>query len=222
MRQDWFVADATNQCAGGFGAIYDFYISRPWISKPLARVLWGIDVAPMYSLIDRIAEVGWNARLLDIPCGGGLALRALSPGKDVEFIAADIDPKMLARTAKRAARHGLVQVETLATDMRAIDLPDSAIDFACCFSGLHMIDESDVAVRELARVLRPGGELVGSSFTGDGSRRKRWLFEREHRRSGIAVPPADAGALAAMLERAGFVDVTVRGDGFATFTARRA
>ena len=50
------------------------------------------------------AEVGRlpdGARVLDVPSGGGVALRGLRPGQRVDWVAADISPTMLARTMAR-------------------------------------------------------------------------------------------------------------------------
>ena len=48
---------ATNQCATAFGALYDFYIERPWLARAIGRVQWGIDVDPMYASIAAIGQV---------------------------------------------------------------------------------------------------------------------------------------------------------------------
>ena len=76
------MAEARNQCAGAFGAFYDFYIERPWLSRPIGRMQWGIDVRPMYASMEVIARTDGGATIVDVPCGGGLALRALRPGQD--------------------------------------------------------------------------------------------------------------------------------------------
>jgi ubiquinone/menaquinone biosynthesis C-methylase UbiE len=209
-----------NPCAGPFGAIYDFYIERPWLTSLIDRVMWGAHVKPMYDAMSAISRVRGGATIVDAPCGGGVALRALRPEQDVRYVAVDIVPRMLERVRARAPARGLRQVETVEGDMRALPLPDASARLFCSFSGLHMIEDPERAVAEIARVLEPGGELVGSAFTADGTRRQRFLFARAARQ-GHSPPLATRAALAEMLGRAGLTDVEVGEGGFVVFRARR-
>ena len=159
-----------NVCAGPFGAVYDFYIERLWLSRGRGRVVWGIDTAPMYASMAVIGEAGGGATVVDVPAGGGVALRALRPGQDVRYVAGDIDARMLERVREKAARRGLTQVASLEADLLALPLPDGSADLFCCYSGLHMLDDPQRAVSEIARVLKPGGRLVGSTFVADSRR----------------------------------------------------
>jgi ubiquinone/menaquinone biosynthesis C-methylase UbiE len=213
-------AEVKNQCAGPFGAVYDFYIEREWLASAIARVLWGIELAPMYAAMAEIARVGDGATIVDAPCGGGVALRGLRAEQDVRYVAADIAAPMLERIRGRAGASGLTQVETLEADMRALPLPDASADLFCTFSGLHMIDDPKAAIAEIARVLKPGGRLLGSAFVADGSRRQRALFALGARQ-GHAALAGTAADHAAWLRAAGFTDVSVTAGGFAVFRARR-
>ena len=215
------MAEAANICATSFGRVYDFYIEREWLSRPLARVAWGIDVAPMYEAIKQLGDCGDGMTIADVPSGGGLALRGLSQGQNVRFIAVDIDPQMLTRTKQKAAKRGLAQVETIKADMRELPLETASIDLLCTFSGIHMISDPERAIAEFARVLKPGGRMIGSSFVGDGSRRQRKLFDRTERQGGAQLA-ADAAAIKGMLQAVGFTDVRATGRGFVVFEACRA
>jgi SAM-dependent methyltransferase len=199
------MSEALNQCASSFGGVYDFYMERPWLSKLIGRVMWGIDLRTMYENIDEIGELGGGAMIADVPCGGGLALRGLESAQELRFAGVDIDPKML---------------ETIEADMRELPFEDASVDRLYSFSGLHMINDPERAVAEFARVLKPGGSLIGSSFVMEGTRRKRALWRMEERR-GIARPPDDAAAVRAMLLAAGFDEVVVAGSGFVSFSALR-
>jgi ubiquinone/menaquinone biosynthesis C-methylase UbiE len=212
---------AENQCAGPFGAVYDFYIERPWMTALIGRAVWGMSAGPMYDAIDEIGEAGDGATIVDAPSGGGLALRGLRPEQDVRYVALDIAPKMLERVRARAASHGLRQVETLEGDMRALPLEDSIADVFCSFSGLHMIDDPKPAIAEIARVVKPGGRVLGSVFTTDGSRRQRALFAAGARQG---HPPlhGTSAEYAAWLRDAGLRDVQITTGGFAVFRARGA
>jgi cyclopropane fatty-acyl-phospholipid synthase-like methyltransferase len=54
--------------------------------------------------------VGEGATIVGVPCGGGVALRALRPEQRVRYVAGDVEPAMLARVRAKAAARGLTQV----------------------------------------------------------------------------------------------------------------
>jgi ubiquinone/menaquinone biosynthesis C-methylase UbiE len=209
-----------NTGAGPLGSLYDFYVQRPWLMAAIGRALWGIETAPLYRSIARLSSVE-HVTILDVPCGGGVALRALKPDQDVRYIATDISPKMIARAKRRARRRSLDQVEFVTADMTRLPLRSGLADIVLCYSGLHMLAGPGEALCEFARCLRPGGLLTGTTFLRDGvSRRARRLFELGARR-GYAMPP-DRDQLFACLREAGFCEATIGPQpGFAAFSARR-
>jgi ubiquinone/menaquinone biosynthesis C-methylase UbiE len=209
-----------NVCAGPFGAFYDFYIERPRLMQAIGRAIWGIDASVLYAAMNQIREAGSGAVIADVPCGGGVAFRALVPDKDVRYLAADLSPKMLRRARRRAARRSLRQVEVVEADMVKLPFADAEVDLFLSFSGLHMIPEPERAVAEIARCLKPGGKAVGTTFLSDGTRRSRALFKAGSYR-GHALPP-DRARLASWLEEAGLVEVRLGPQaGFTSFEARR-
>lgn len=212
--------EARNVCAGPFGAFYDFYIERPWLMRLIGRAVWGIDASVLYESIDAIGTATAGETILDVPCGGGVALRALRPEQDVRYIAADLDPKMLRRAERRARKRSLRQVELVAADMTALPFADEEAHLFLSFSGLHMVADPEAAVKEIARCLKPGGRLIGTTFLSGGSRRARLLFDLGAR-NGHAVPPRRADVMR-WLESAGFVEADVGPQpGFAAFDARK-
>lgn len=215
--------DVTNVCAGPFGVFYDVYIERPWLAQLIGRVAWGADIAPLYRSMHAIAALPDGATVLDVPCGGGVALRALRPGQSVRWIAVDIEPKMLARCERRARERGLQgdALELIEADMRALPLPDATADLCLAYSGLHMVGEPQVAIAELVRCLKPGGELRGATFVAEGSRRQKLLLGHGVR-TGQNGPLIAAGELRRMLEDAGITEVEIAPEcGFAIFRGRR-
>jgi ubiquinone/menaquinone biosynthesis C-methylase UbiE len=210
-----------NVCAGPFGAAYDFYIERPRLMRLVGRALWGIDASVLYASMAPIAEVGPGATIVDVPCGGGVAFRALRPGQDVRYLAGDLSPRMRARAERRARARSLERVEVVAADMTALPFADGEADLFLSFSGLHMVAEPEKAVREAARCLKPGGRLIGTTFLADGSRRARAAFALGSLR-GHPVPPGRE-ALLSWLRSAGFEDATLGPErGFAAFAGTKA
>jgi SAM-dependent methyltransferase len=212
--------EVTNICAGPFGVFYDLYIERPWLAQLIGRTAWGVDIAPLYRSMAALAELSDDMTVLDVPCGGGVALRALRPGQRLRWIAVDIEPKMLARCERRARERG-VAVELVEADMRALPLPDACADVCLAYSGLHMVEDAGQAVAELVRCLKPGGELRGATFVAEGSRRQRLLLGHGVR-TGQNGPLVAAAELRRMLQAAGIADVEIAPErGLAMFRGRR-
>lgn len=209
-----------NACAGPFGAFYDFYIERPWLVKTLGRAIWGVDASVLYATMKPIEEVGSGAVIADVPCGGGVAFRALAPEQDVRYLAGDLDPKMLRRARRRAEQRSLRQIEVLPADMLELPFGDAEVDLFLSFSGLHMISEPARAVAEISRCLKPDGKVIGTTFLSDASRRARAIFKAGSYR-GHALPP-DRDRLSSWLDAAGLIEVRLgRQRGFTSFEASK-
>jgi len=209
-----------NVCAGPFGAAYDFYIERPWLMRLIGRAVWGIDASILYGSMEPIGRTAPGATILDVPCGGGVAFRALGPDQDVRYVAVDLSAKMLRRAERRARRRSLSQIEIVAADMTALPFADAEADLFLSYSGLHMVDDPAKAMTEIARCLKPGGQLIGTAFFSDASRRARLLFELGARR-GHPLPP-DRDDVSRWLTAAGLTEATIGPQpGFAAFSARK-
>jgi ubiquinone/menaquinone biosynthesis C-methylase UbiE len=210
-----------NVCAGPFGAFYDFYIERPWLMQTIGRAIWGIDSSVLYASMEPIAQAPAGGTIVDVPCGGGVALRALGPEQDVRYLAMDLSPKMLKRAERRAKARSLRQVELLEADMMELPIADGEVDLFLSYSGLHMVPNPSEAVAEMARCLKPGGQLIGTTFFSDASRRARAIFKAGSYQ-GHPLPPS-RGALRAWLEEAGFERLSIGPQvGFAAFSAHKS
>ena len=80
---------------------YDWSVEH----RRLGGLAWRLgiqsDLQQLYAAAAEIGRQPAGARVLDIPCGGGVALRGLKPGQGVEYVAADIAQTMLDRTIAR-------------------------------------------------------------------------------------------------------------------------
>ena len=143
------------------GAIYDAGVEREWLARPAGLLLWGTDTTLLYDSIRRIGDLPAGASVLDVPCGGGLALRGVRRGQDLRYVAADISSAMLDRARRRAEGHGRTDVEFVEADIERLPFDDGEFDLCVSYNGLHCLPDPAAAVRELARCLKPGGRLVG-------------------------------------------------------------
>jgi ubiquinone/menaquinone biosynthesis C-methylase UbiE len=182
-------------------AIYDFAVEHEPIARLGGRLLWGADVGPMYASFAEIGRLPPGGAVLDVPCGGGVAFRGVPPGSDLRYVAADLSPQMLGRARAEAARRRLDVAFTRVSAGR-LPFPAGTFDLCVTYNGLHCFPAPAAAIAELARVLRPGGTLRGSTVvTGAGTRQDALvaLF----RRRGDFADPGSAADLRAWLEAAG-------------------
>ena len=204
---------------GPFGALYSFYTERPRISRVIATLLWRSDIRPFYASLRTVAGLPDGATVVDAPCGAGVAFRALRPDKPVDYLAFDLSPAMLERARRRAGDLGLGQVRLAQADAESLPVEDASADVFLSYFGLHCFPHPDTAVREIARCLRPGGRLVGSSIV-QGSRPLDRLLVRPH--TGAWGPVGTAGDLRRWFAEAGLEAIEIDRRGlFAYFRARR-
>jgi SAM-dependent methyltransferase len=166
--------------ASPFGAVYSAYMERPRLSRVLGRLLWGGDTRAYYESMSAIRETSEVDTIVDCPCGAGPAFRALDPGREIRYVAADLSPAMLRRARERAARRGLDGIEFVESKAEDLPLEDSSADLFLSFWGLHCYPDPAAAVAEIGRVLKPGGRLVGATFVRGPSLRQR-LMLRPHK-----------------------------------------
>jgi phosphatidylethanolamine/phosphatidyl-N-methylethanolamine N-methyltransferase len=96
-------------------------------------------------------------RILVDGCGTGADLAFLPP--DVRVVATDLTPAMVERTRQRAQALGR-DVDARVMDAQALELPDASFDAAVLHLILAVVPDPVAAVREAARVLKPGGRAV--------------------------------------------------------------
>jgi SAM-dependent methyltransferase len=105
-------------------------------------------------------------RLIDVGAGtGGAALLAAARGADV--LAVDASPQMVARIAARAkdpaGAAGHVRAQTM--DGTALVLPDGSFDAAVSVFGVILFPDAGLGIREIVRVLKPGGRAAVVTWT---------------------------------------------------------
>jgi SAM-dependent methyltransferase len=205
---------------GPFGAVYDRYMESERASKLIARLVWGSDVSHYYASMEAIQQVPDGGVIVDAPCGGGVALRALEPGRDVRYRAFDLSPKMAQRAERRAATRGLSQVAVAVADARALPVPDESADLFLSYFGLHCLDDPEAALREAARVLASGRDLVGSSIVRGSRRLDRF---RVHPGRGAFGRVGTESDLRDWLSAAGFEQIQIETRGLlSVFAGTRA
>ena len=136
-----------------------------------------------------------NPFILDVATGTGRLPFALTSQTEFtgHIIAVDISNGMLKQAAKKLSTHR-EHVELMQYDAFPLPFPDETFDVVSCVEALELIGEKQAAVKELARVLRPGGILLTSRGTEESGR-------------GIVVISAEM--LTSLLQNAGFENVEI-------------
>src|SRR5436309_7690200 len=208
------ISDVSANWEGGhpWSHVYDFFVERELFRSTLGWLLFGTDGRMWNRIVSSIGEVPDGGSILDVPCGGGVALRGLDPDQDVRYVAADISPQMLDRTARAAEKRGLTQVQTQSADIEQLPFDDGEFDLVVSLTGLHCVSHPDAAVKELARCLKPDGLLAGSMFATDSGVRYT-----PHVVAGRAIGMMGPGGGLADLERwlreAGLENITTERSG---------
>ena len=122
------------------------------------------------ALTDVQGDVAGFTRFLDLASGtGDIAIALARAIPDAQVTGLDASPEMIELANKRIASgapHEDVagRVKMITGDMSALKCADASIDVVTAGYGLRNVPQPEVAVREIARVLRPGGLLVTLDF----------------------------------------------------------
>src|SRR4051812_3629314 len=109
-----------------------------------------------------MAALQAGTRVLDLACGtGDIAFAAAERGGAVTGL--DLTPRMVELARRRSLASG-VHVDFLVGDMSALPFPDGAFDVVTTGYGIRNVPDIAPVVREIRRVLRPGGLLLSLDF----------------------------------------------------------
>ena len=175
------------------GPTYDRYASL---------LSYGQDPRWRRFLVSRV-EAGPGDRVLDVATGTGAVARELVGRKGCAVVGVDQSPEMLLE-AKRRVDAGVTLVEASATSLPFADGEFDALTFTYL---LRYVDDPPATLRELARVVRPGGTIAGLEFgVPSGVWRLAWEL---HVR--VALPAAGAVIGDGWREAGSFLGPSIRG-----------
>jgi ubiquinone/menaquinone biosynthesis C-methylase UbiE len=115
---------------------------------------------PLAQDLVRHANLQSGQRVLDVACGTGVVARlaAERTGSAGTVAGLDVDPAMLA-VARSLAPSGM-SFDWHEASVEAMPLPDESFDVVLCQMGLQFVPDKAAALREMRRVLVPGGSVV--------------------------------------------------------------
>jgi SAM-dependent methyltransferase len=187
------------QTAGAYERLLMGRIFEPW-----GRVL-----------LDR-ARLPEGGRVLDVATGPGtiarMAAERIGPRGRVDGV--DISEQMLAEARAKAAGEGSAPIEYVVAPADALPFPAAAFDVVTCQQGVQFFQDQAAALREMRRVLRPGGRAAIAMWADDKAMTlfATFLAAYDEMGRGPARKPLlwlDARRLEELLRGAGFAGVEV-------------
>ncbi len=140
-------------------------------------------------------------RVADVGTGTGILAAELAR-LGCRVVAVDASPRMLAAARERLADRGIAGVELLEADAGSLPLATGSLDGAIAHMVLHYLPRPERAVREMARVVRPGGRIVLVDFLTHGF---DWMREE----LGMLWLGFDEAGVRTWLEGAGLSDLRI-------------
>ncbi len=208
-------ADSTGQFFMRFGPLVRVY-ERLW--RPLfTAAVGGRNPDTETALLAEWLEVGPSGVILDVACGPGNTTRRLARAvPDGGALGVDFSTPMLEEAANARTGAGSGWTAYARADAHHLSLGSASVDGVHCAAALYLMSDPAQVVRELARVLRPGGVFAGMTIAAKVHLR----LPVTERVTGLRyVSPAE---LVQMCEDAGLVDAATEHRGGALlFRARR-
>ena len=143
-----------------------------WRDSSLGEITEALE----HRLIFRLTGPLENQSVLDAGCGDGTLARAAVREGAARVYGCDLDPRMVEKARGGAHTEGLA-IDLAVARLQALPFPDDTFDVVTCITVLAFIPDARQAVREMARVLRPGGCLV----IGDLGKWSTWAVRRRVR-----------------------------------------
>jgi SAM-dependent methyltransferase len=147
MRRPRFIAEHARNARGVLGRVIAFIMARETRSQNLrAMDTLGIDRSD---------------QILDLGCGHGRSLTELATRAATGRVVG-VDPSELMVEIAAQHNRALIEagrVEVVRATVEALPFPDDAFDKIMCVHVLYFWKDLDVSLREIARVLKPGGRL---------------------------------------------------------------
>ena len=154
--------------AGAFGpGVYS-----AWRASPLGAIVDDLELR----LLLRLAGDLRGCTVLDVGCGDGALTLAFVRAGVASVTGCDIDPRMISHAVARA-REQQDAVHYAVADAARLPFADRSFDLVTAVAVLAFVADAEGALREIARVLRPGGCLI----IGELGKCNLWAAERRVR-----------------------------------------
>ena len=161
---------------GGWGSQrYDAMMSgATWLGRLALRLFWQLSPAQYEAFLTQMfagLPRDFAGRLLEVPVGTGvLSLPHYVGLPQANITCLDYSEGMLAAARQRAHILELDDIHFQQGDVGALPFADDSFDLVLSVNGLHAFPDKEAALREIQRVLRPGGTFTGCLYIRGESR----------------------------------------------------
>ncbi|MGE3801108.1 MAG: class I SAM-dependent methyltransferase [Candidatus Kapaibacterium sp.] len=175
---------------------------------------WREQLSVSHARLLEIADIQPGEEVADIACGTGIisfaAAAKAAPGGNV--LGTDISGKMVERAAAVAGERNVKNISFARMDAEALELPEESFDVALSALGIMYYPSPVQGMKEMARILRPGGRAVVSTWGARTACGWAEIFPIVDRRVNTDVCPlffqeGTGENLRLTLERAGFAEI---------------
>lgn len=133
-------------------------------AAPFYNRAWRAQLRPAQDRLLDVANLVSGERVLDVACGTGLvtcrAASQVTEGGSVSAV--DLAEGMIEQAEAASEERDLQNIGFHRMDAEALDFPDAHFDAALCSLGLMYASDPKQALREMYRVLRPGGRAAAT------------------------------------------------------------
>ena len=175
---------------------------RSWWGHLFMNGLWQVNQLQMAAEVLAMIPDDFAGRLLDVPVG--TAVFTCDKYKQLakaQITALDYSEKMLEMAAHRFEVEGVTNVSLVQGDVGAMPFADGEFDYLLTMSGLQAFPDKERALREMHRVLKPGGRLCGCFYVRGEHRVGDWIARHILERKGYYCPPHYTAAEAVAILR---------------------
>jgi ubiquinone/menaquinone biosynthesis C-methylase UbiE len=182
------------------------------------RVLVPAIFAPWAADLVSLADLRPGERVLDVACGTGVVARLAAErvGAGGQITGLDLNEGMLEVARSLPSPAGAVAVVWVQGSALAMRLPDASFDVVLCQQGVQFFPDRPQALREMIRVLVPGGRMFASVWEGPTPyATAMWNAVERHVGADAATmlrksrAIEDSKALQDLMMQAGFRDVKI-------------
>lgn len=151
--------------------------SLPWFPETASRML-------------KTLQPALGAKILDVCTGtGAVALEAAEQFAACRITGIDLSPGMLQQARQKAAQKKLSNVDFVEMDLDQLSFPPAHFDAATCSFGLFFLPDMQAALENIMSVVKPGGNIVISSFIEKAFEPFSDIFLQRYESFGKEIPP---------------------------------
>lgn len=182
------------------------YKSKLWRRSFIVTALTRISFDQEYKTITRAMKLRCNEVILDLACGMGIYARplALKLTRGV-VVGLDLSLPMLNNASRQAQKEHLKNFILIHGDAISLPFPNGRIDVVNCCGALHLFTNLPRVLREVSRVLRPGGRFTIAALRKRTGRLAEGVDYIRHHMFGVTAFRPDE--LESHFRRVGLYDV---------------